>query len=115
MKKILFLCIFFIFSIAGYSSAADAVTTVTQKYFSTGQTQMTATATSIVASNPNRSSVTICNVSSNTVFLGNTNAVASTTGKRLQSNECITLDRNYGAIFGVCATGITSKVDYLEE
>ena len=115
MKKILFLCIFFVLAIAGYSSAVDPVTTVTQPYFTTNQVDMSSNVILIKASNVNRTSITICNIGSNTVYIGNTSSVASTTGKRMQSNECITMDRNFGVIYGVCAAGLTSKVDYLEE
>ncbi len=114
MKKILFLCIFFVLTIAGYSFATDAVTTATQPYFKTSQVAITTAATAIAGSNVNRSSITICDISANTVYIGNTTSVAATTGKRLRANECITMDRNYGAVYGITASG-TSQVDYLEE
>lgn len=115
MKKILFLCIFFVLAIASYSSAVDAVTTATQPYFSTSQVDISSNVTVIIARNVNRSSIVICNIGSNNVYIGNTTSTAATTGKRMRSNECITMDRNFAAIYGICATGLTSTVDYLEE
>jgi hypothetical protein len=82
------------------------------------QVSMTATAAVIKAAPATghyRYSITIRNLdAANTVYIGIV-GVTSSTGFPLKPYEAITLDRNSAAIYGICATGLTATVSYIEE
>lgn len=82
------------------------------------QVSMTQTAAVIKAAPTTghyRYSITIRNLdASNTVYLG-ASGVTSSTGFPLKAGESITFDRNFAAIYGICGTGLTATVAYIEE
>lgn len=62
-----------------------------------------------------RHSILIKNTdTTNTVYIG-ASGVTTGTGFPLKPGETMTLDRNYAAVYGICAGGITVVVAYLEE
>jgi hypothetical protein len=62
-----------------------------------------------------RYSIAIRNTdTTNTVYLG-ASGVTSSTGFPLKAGETFVMDRNYAAIYGICAAGLTATVAYFEE
>jgi hypothetical protein len=66
----------------------------------------------IIAANSSRQTLLITNNGSNTIFLGLT-GVADTTGYPLDPTQSILL-YNREAVYGICASGLTSDARYLE-
>lgn len=66
----------------------------------------------IIAANANRKTLLITNNGTDTIFLGLT-GVADTTGFPLLVTESILL-YNQEAMYGICASGLTSDARYLE-
>lgn len=86
--------------------------------FTTAQVAMTQAAAAIKAApttGHSRYSITIVNMGTSTVYIGPANTVTSSTGFPLAAGQSITLDRSYSAVYGICATGQTSTVAYIEE
>lgn len=83
--------------------------------FNVNQVAMTQTAAVIIAANPARIAVVIKNIgATNPVFIGPTSGVTATTGHELQPGEAISMD-TLAAVYGVCGTGLTTTVSFLEE
>jgi len=86
--------------------------------FTTEQVSMTGTAAIIVAAptaGQYRYSVTIKNIGTEDVYIGSSGSVTASTGYLLATKEVITLDRSYGAIWGICVSGKTTTVAYVKE
>ena len=84
--------------------------------FATGSITVTATATKIPTTNlDNRKAIIVRNMdSSNRVYLGNSGVTAST-GFPLIPLEALPFDLSEGAqLYGICDTGQTVEVRYLE-
>lgn len=80
----------------------------------TAQVSLAATSTLIIASNSNRRTITIVNLSGVDIYIGNT-GVSTTTGQLLLGTKgtAITIS-SIAAIYGITSTG-TANVSYLEE
>lgn len=86
--------------------------------FSTDQIAMSSTAAIIKAapaSGHYRYAITVKNSGSNTVWIGSSNAVTKTNGFCLLPGQWYTFGSSYSAIYGICDTGLTSSVCYVEE
>lgn len=126
MKRALFVIFLVIFSVSfaqagpsqGQAQTPILTDSAVSSSFAVNQVSMTSTAALIKAaptSSHYRYSITIKNSGSKTVYLGPAATVTSSTGFPLGSGEAITLDRTYSAVYGICASGETSTVAYLEE
>ncbi len=96
------------------AQAATGITTVIKQGFVTGQVSVDGTADLVRAQMGTRASIVITNIGLNTCYIGPASTVTTSTGKRLQADESITLDRNWGAVYAITAGGNTT-VDFLEE
>lgn len=83
--------------------------------FTHAQIGVTSTATLITASDTARLSAVIRNIGANPVYIGSTSGVTTTNGFLLYPNESLTLDKNTGAVFGICVTGQTTTVAFIKE
>ena len=94
----------------------ELMTTAQGQYIKTAQVSDVghAAAELIVAENSARKSIVITNTGSKTMFIGPA-AVTAATGKRLKTDESITLDRSQAAIYGICAGADHTTADYIEE
>lgn len=77
------------------------------------QVAMTATAASIKDCDASKQGIMIRNIGSNEVYLGNSSAVTTSTGFKLEVDEVITLPSRQ-EIFGICSAAETTTVCYWE-
>ena len=75
---------------------------------------MSATATSVKAANANRKALTIKNVGTKDVYLGNS-TVTTSNGFKLAAGEGLSDIRSTAAIYGICASGESTTVCFWEE
>jgi hypothetical protein len=85
--------------------------------FTTAQVSVGATATLIKAQETakDRYSITIRNIGSSPMYIGNSSSVTTSTGYPLNPYEAYTFDRNYGPVYGICGTGLSTTASYIEE
>jgi hypothetical protein len=79
---------------------------------SVGQVSVGNTATSIIAGNGLRDSLVICNIGTQTVFLGNASVTAAT-GHALPAGAAVTLTVE-SPVYGIVASS-TATITFLEE
>jgi hypothetical protein len=78
----------------------------------TGQVSVTGSATQIVPQYSSRSGITIVNVGSVTVYIGENNGVTTATGYPLAANACVSFSTT-GAVYGITA-GTAATCGFLE-
>jgi hypothetical protein len=109
------LALAFLFFFSALACADTPITTATGTYMATGQAAMSQTAALIKDSNGSRRSIIVCNSGSSTIYIAGTSGVTSSNGFPLTASFCVTLDRTQAAVYGICATGLTSTASFLEE
>jgi hypothetical protein len=126
MKKFfLTICVILLFAIPVFSAGQEMSNPYIQWHktaigtvLSTNQVSMTQ-AVAVIKAAPTsghyRYSILIRNMdAANTVYVGGS-TVTATTGFPLKAGESMTLDRNFAAVYGICGTGLTATVAYIEE
>jgi len=68
----------------------------------------------IISPNPSRLSITLRNVGTKNVYIGSY-GVTSTTGFLLRSYESLTLDKTWGALYGISDDVAGSVIAFIEE
>ena len=81
----------------------------------TGQASMTQTVGAIISANSLRKSLTLTNIGSNDVFIGNDGSVTASNAFKLAPGDTFVDEVYTGAYQGICDTGLTSTISYIEE
>lgn len=94
------------------AGGATPVEGVTSTGFTTLQAGATQASTTLLAPNPLRTGASIVNLGPATVYIGKTSGVTATGGYPVPPNTAFNIDIPLytGAIFGICATGLTATV-----
>lgn len=85
---------------------------VTSTGLTTAQVAASQTVATLLAANTARTGASLVNIGPATVYFGKTNAVTATTGYPVLPNTAFNIDIPLytGAVFGICATGLTATV-----
>ena len=66
-----------------------------------------------------RYALTVKNMGSNAIYIGFSSSITPGTdlnsGFQLNPGQWYTFDKNYSSIYGICASGLTSTANYIEE
>lgn len=102
----------------GNITAPVQIDSAVARTFVTDQVAIGDTATLIKAAplaSKYRYSIVLFNAGSKTVWIGPANSVTKSNGFPILPNTGMALDRSYSSIYGICDTGLSSTIAYLEE